>query len=232
VYKLLGNSDCYIAIDENGYYSIITTSSTISNNYTYVSYAFDNYFIFKNEAGYYGLLNTYSGVKIEPEYTFMLKISGCNAIEAEKEDGSVDIYSKYLEKVSTINDAIVEKVNDNYSLIYSNNEMIYINVNGQVVSNTEVFPDNKIFSYSDENGKWGYKDKAGNIVIEPQYDFATDIDEYGFCGILLDGKWGIVNSEGVIIKEPILEIETYYLPIFIGEYLLELNSSYYCKELD
>ena len=43
-----GNKELYIAIDESGLYSIITDSNTISNNYTYISYAFDNYFIFRN----------------------------------------------------------------------------------------------------------------------------------------------------------------------------------------
>jgi hypothetical protein len=231
VYNHLGNSDCYIAIDDNGYYSIITKTETLSNNYTYISYAFDNNFILKNEDGLYGVLNIYSGIKVESEYTFMLKIAGCNALEAEKEDGTVDIYSKNLEKVSTMMGAIVENIDDNYTSIYSYTEMIYINKDGQVVSNVEVYPDNKIFAYSDENGRWGYKDKDGNIVIEAVYDFATDLDEYGFSAILLDGKWGVVNSEGKIIKEPIFEIDTYYLPTFVGEYLLELTNSYHCIKL-
>ena len=123
-----GNSGSYIAIDDNGYYSIITGDETISNNYTYVSYAFDNYFIFRNQDGFYGLIDIYSGVKIEPnQYTFMLKVNGVNAIQAVTSTGMCDIYSKNInEKVLSMQDAVVETVNDDYTIVHSNTECCYI----------------------------------------------------------------------------------------------------------
>lgn len=227
-----GKDESYIAIDDDGFYSIITGDETISDNYTYVSYAFDNYFIFKNEEGFYGLIDIYDGIKIEPnQYTFMLEIDGRNAIQAVTADGIGDIYSENMEKVISIKDVVLENIDDNYTIVHSNSECYYINKKGQVVSNTEVYPNNKIFAYKD-NEKWGYKDKNGKIIIEPSYDFATDIDEYGFSGIILDGKWGIINSKGEIVKQPQFELETYYLPIFIGEYLLEISDTYHCLELN
>ncbi len=226
-----GNSGNYIAINNEGFYSIITGEETISNNYTYVSYAFDNYFIFKNQQGFYGLLDVYDGIKLEPnQYTFMLKIEEKNAIQAVTGDGVCDIYSKNIEKVLSIKDAVVENINEKYTSVHSNLECYYINENGQVVQNTEVYPENKIFAFQ-ENGKWGYKDSSGRVIVEPIYDFATDTDEYGFSGIILNGKWGVVDSEGKIIKEPQFTLETYYLPIFIGEYLLEVSDTYHCLEL-
>lgn len=228
-----GNSGSYIAIDDNGYYSIITGDETISNNYTYVSYAFDNYFIFRNQDGFYGLIDIYSGVKIEPnQYTFMLKVNGVNAIQAVTSTGMCDIYSKNInEKVLSMQDAVVETVNDDYTIVHSNTECCYIDKNGQVVSNTEVYSKNKVFAFQ-ENGKWGYKDKSGKVLVEPTYDFATDINEYGFGGITLEGKWGVVTSNGEVLKQPQFTLETYYLPIFIGEYLLEVSDTYHCLELN
>lgn len=226
-----GNTECYIAIDENGYYSLITKEETISNNYTYISFAFDNYFIFKNEEGNYGLLNIYSGVEIEPEYNFMLVIDGKNMVEAEKLDGTVDIYSKDIEKVLTMSGAIVENIDENYTIIFSDTETKYLNKNGKIVENTEVFPDNKIYTYT-ENGQWGFKDKSGKIIIEAKYDFATELNEYGFAGIVKNGEWGVINENGNVVTEPIYEIDTYYLPEFIGIYLLELTDTYHCLELE
>ena len=55
-----GNKGSYIAIDDNGFYSIITEDETFSGNYTYASYAFDDYFIFKNQEGFYGLIDIYN----------------------------------------------------------------------------------------------------------------------------------------------------------------------------
>ena len=76
-----------------------------------------------------------------------------------------------------------------------------------------------------------YQDKDGKVVVEPTYDFTTDMDKYGFGGIAQDGKWGIINAKGKIIKEPKFTLDTYYLPIFVGEYLLEVSDTYHCLEL-
>lgn len=227
-----GNNGSYIAIDDNGFYSIITGDETISDNYVYLSYAFDNYFIFKNQDGYYGLIDIYNGIKIEPNvYNFMLKIDGVNAIQAVTSDGVVDIYSENIEKVISIQNAVLENVNENYTAVHSNLECYYIDKKGNIVENIKVFPNNKIFAFQ-ENGKWGYKDKSGKVIIEPTYDFVTDTDEYGFSGIVLDGKWGVVDKNGEIVKQPQFTLETYYLPSFIGEYLLEIADTYHCLELN
>ena len=231
VQRLLGNPDCYIGIDNDGYYSIISKSDTISDNYTYISFAFDNYFIFKNEEGYYGLLNIYSGIVIEPEYSFMLVVDGRKAIEAEKLDGTVDIYSKDIKVVLTMNNAILENINENYTVIYSNSEMKYINNDGKIVENTEVYKDNKLYAYS-ENSKWGFKNKSGNVVVKAQYDLVTELDEYGFAGVLKDGKWGVIDESGKVVIEPSYEVESYYLPKFVGKYLLEISEISYCVELE
>lgn len=223
---------CYIGIDGNGYYSIISRNETISNNYMYISYAFNNYFILKNEEGYYGILYLYIGTVVEPEYSFMLVIDGKNAIEAEMQDGTVHIYSKELKKTVSMSNAIIETINENYTKIYSLSDIEYIDKNGEIVKSTDVYKDSKIYGYS-SGDKWGYKDSQGNIVIEAEYDFVTELNDYGFAGILKDGKWGIVDEKGKIISEPTYEIETYYSPNFVGKYLLEiLDGSYYCLELE
>ena len=65
------------------------------------------------------------------------------------------------------------------------------------------------------------------------YDYATDLNSYGFAGIRDNGKWGMVDSSGKVIEEPNYIIENdSYLPIFIGKYMLEITSTYHCIELD
>ena len=82
------------------------------------------------------------------------------------------------------------------------------------------------------NGKWGYADKNGNIILEAQYDMVTEINEYGFAGINKDGKWGVVDKEGKIIVEPTYQIESYYFPKFIGKYLYEQTETIHCIDLE
>lgn len=171
-------------------------------------------------------------MKIEPnQYTFMLKVDGKNAIEAITADGIGDIYSSNIEKVLSTQNIVLETINEDYTAVHSNSECSYINKQGQVVSNKEVFPKNDIYAF-EENEKWGYEDKDGNIIIGPIYDFAIDINKYGFGGIVLDGKWGIVNSKGEIIRKTEIALDTYYFPMFVGEYLLEVSDTYHCLELE
>lgn len=160
----------------------------------------------------------------------MLKVDEKKAIEAVTSDGVGDIYSSNIEKVLSINNAVLEKIDDNYTFVHSNCDGAYIDKNGQVVSNYEVFPNNEIFAFQ-ENGKWGYKDNNNKIIVEPIYDFTTDLNEYGFGGVILDEKWGVINNKGKIIKEPSLNIDTHYLPKFVGEYLLEISDTYHCLEI-
>ncbi len=44
-------------------------------------------------------------------------------------------------------------------------------------------------------GSYGYIDKTGEFVIEPQFDFAAKFSE-GFAAFRTDGLWGYVNSSG------------------------------------
>ncbi len=44
-------------------------------------------------------------------------------------------------------------------------------------------------------GVWGYIDKAGEIAIELQFDFALVFSE-GLAVVMVDGKWGYVDKTG------------------------------------
>ena len=215
-----GNPSFFIAQDNSGLYSIISKDAEIADNYTNISYAFDNFFVFTNQTGLSGILNVYTGVEVEAQYDYIIVLENSKALEARK-GNSVDIYSSIIEKVVTMEDAIVEKVNDKYISIFSEKELKYIDDSGKVVNNTEVFKDGDIYTYQSEDGKWGYKNKAGETKIEATYDFASEPNEYGFAAIRKNGKWGVVNSKAEVVVEPSYELETYYLPQFIGKYLIE-----------
>ena len=45
------------------------------------------------------------------------------------------------------------------------------------------------------NGKWGYIDRTGKMVIAPQFDLADPFSE-GLGDVELGGKWGYVDGEG------------------------------------
>lgn len=227
------NSSYFIAINDAGYYTIISKDVQIDDKYIYISYAFDDYFIFTNEENKNGVLNVWSGTVIEPEYSSIVKVEGTKLLEARNDEtGEVTIYNSKLEKVCTINSAIVEKIDENYVRVYSEVEsrIEYLDNDGKSVKNTEVFKDNKLYAYS-QDGKWGYKDKEGKVVVEAIYDIVGAFNEYGFAGIKKDGKWGVIDESGKVIVDPSYELITYYFPQFIGEYQLELVDTLHCIEL-
>lgn len=49
-----------------------------------------------------------------------------------------------------------------------------------------------------KNGKWGYIDKKGNIVIDCIYDDAKDFSE-GLAVVKKDGKCGYINNKGEVV---------------------------------
>ena len=48
---------------------------------------------------------------------------------------------------------------------------------------------------------WGYIDKTGKVVIEPQFEMAGSFSE-GLAGVEIDGKSGFIDKTGQIVIEP------------------------------
>lgn len=65
--------------------------------------------------------------------------------------------------------------------------------------------------------KYGFIDKKGNYIIEPQFDKAEDFDYNGYAkvnigyefdivdGILAEGKWGLIDKSGNYVVQPIYD---------------------------
>jgi len=154
------NPAYFIAENDKGYYSIISKDVKIDDEYIDIKYAFGDYFIFTNKENKSGIIHIWTGIEVKPEYDSILVIENTEAIEARKynEDKDiVDIYSKNIERVLSIDNAIIENIDENYVRIYSYSEKEYINKEGMVVSNKEVFPNAKLYSVK-QNEKWGFCD--------------------------------------------------------------------------
>ncbi len=228
-----GNPSYFIAQDENGYYSIISKDMQIGNGsyYTNITYAFNNFFVYTTQEGKSGILDIYAGTEVEAQYDYIIVLENVKALEA-RVGNKVDIYSEKIEKVLSMEDAIVQKVNDDYVSIYSDTEIGYINKVGELVSNTEIFKNAKLYTYRAEDGKWGFTDSTGKIVVDCKYDRVTELNEYGFAGVCQDGKWGVIDENGKVIVVPSYEVETYYAPTFLGKYQYEVLDNAHCKELE
>ena len=52
-----------------------------------------------------------------------------------------------------------------------------------------------------QDGKWGYIDRTGNVIIAPQFQQASEFSE-GVAAVNIDGKWGYIDQKGQIVIEP------------------------------
>lgn len=211
------SNDYYITINNQGKYGVVDSSNTtlIDNKYSYIEYVFDKYFIFTDE-NKSGLID-YTGRKVlENKYSVVQNINGTNIIQATNSDtGISEIYNKNIEKVAETKNAHIY-LKDNYIKILSDDTMMYVDYDGNVKKAQDLFTNNSIFAQK-QNGKWGYVDISGNVVVDYIYDMAMDVNEYGFAAIKKDGKWGVIDGNKQVIKEPVYTI-TDANPTFIGEY--------------
>ncbi len=55
-----------------------------------------------------------------------------------------------------------------------------------------------------KDGKWGFVDTEGKMVISPQFEDARSFS-YGHAAVKQNGKWGFINNSGKVVVEPIFE---------------------------
>ncbi|MBT3269299.1 WG repeat-containing protein [Candidatus Poribacteria bacterium] len=51
------------------------------------------------------------------------------------------------------------------------------------------------------DGKCGFINTEGDVVVEPRYDHVWPFSE-GLAAVLVDGVWGFVNATGDMVIEP------------------------------
>ena len=106
----------------------------------------------------------------------------------------------------------------------------YYNFKFEEQKESDVFSSNTLF-VSKKNGKYGFVDKDGNVIVDYIYDDVSKQNEFGFAGIKKDGKWGSVDRNGKIVQEPTYSLEDNLQIDFIGSWYLgkDLNMNYYRK---
>lgn len=219
-----GNEEYIITIDNNDQFGVINKNgqTLIKNEYQYIEYAFANYFIVTQD-GKVGVINTNNEIKIKPNYDTIQRVKDKEILQAiTSNTNTIEMYNNKIEKQVSIKEAVLYSY-DNYIKLVSNNDMKYLDNNGNIISNKELLQNNKLFSYNKE-GKWGFTNKEGNIIVEPKYDIVTEFNSYGFAGIKENDKWGVIDEQGKVIVKPSYKIE-WNEPDFIGKYC-KLNFGY------
>ena len=211
----MNEEDKFGIIDENG-------NNILDNVYSYIEHIFKDYYII-NEDGKTSVYDANTKKQIISNYSVIQKIENKNILQAIiTEPYTIELYNSNMEKIGQMENAKLT-IEEEYVKLESQTQREYFDQNANKIQAKNIFTNSNLFAFS-ENGKWGYKDREENIIIEPIYDEATELNTQGFAGIKKDNKWGVVNENGKIILEPTYEL-SWDEPEFIGEYC-KLNFGY------
>ena len=155
-------SDEYsIAITKDEKYKIYNnqTSEVKENEYDYLEYIYDNYFIaISNQK--YGIVDVDGKSLIDFKYDFIQRIGNTKMVQAI--DNTKNLTELYMgdKLVTSMNNGVVY-LEDNYMILQSDNDLKYVTLEGKVINNTELFE--KELYMCKENNRWGFVNKKHEI---------------------------------------------------------------------
>lgn len=221
-------------VENNGNYGVVQIqdgNEIIDINYDSITYASGNNYIVENNSKY-GVINTEGNNLVDFQYSNLVYREAANIYEAINDDYTSDLLDSNLEvKLSSV---IVSEVNEEkgYIKVRENDEYNYYNFRFEAKSSSEILNTNTIFLSRNEEGKYGFVDKNGNVVVNYIYDEAKEQNDYGYASVKSGGLWGAVDSLGQIAVSPSYTLENNVLIEFIGKWHLgeDLNLYYFTDE--
>lgn len=226
--QILRNTSDGIIYVKNNKYGIMKTSGevTIVPEYEELKETKSGLLIAKQN-GKYGAIDIQKVTKIEPNYISISYNEKADLYIAEKEDYKNDIFDNTftIRQSGILIDLDDEK---GYMELKKGEESKYYNFKFEEKNVAEIHTNNTLFK-SKKDGKYGFVDKNGKVVVDYQYDDVTEQNSYGYAGIKKDGKWGSVNNKGKVIQEPTYNLDDYLKVDFVDRWHLgrDINMNYY-----
>ena len=179
------------------------------------------------KADKYGIINIENQEKLAFEYASIVYNEKADIHIAEDNNLNSNILNSNLETKIT---GMLIELNENkgYLKLRINDDYKYYNFKFEEKQEKDIFP-NKTLFLSKKDGKYGYVDKDGKVIVDYIYDDATQQNEYGYVAVKKDEKWGSIDSKGNIVQEPTYNLDEYLLIDFIGRWHLgsDINMNYY-----
>lgn len=231
------NSPYKIVMDNKDKYGIQNEKgeTIVKNRYTNLEYLEATYFVATNENGKVGIINAEGKAVVEFQYDSVRKLENANLVKATKdEEQQYELYDLTMKLVVTLQgeELMVDNIKDYLRIYTEPTNVEYYTKDGKKVDAKQVYPKAKLIAQK-QNEKWGFVDLAGKVKVDYQYDQVTEMNEYGFAGIMQDGKWGVIGEDGTVIQEPYYELNEDF-PEFLGRYyrVLSLSQPYYTEYVE
>ncbi len=225
---ILKNAENGVIFVKDGKYGVMKSSGEvmIPADYEDLKEAKSGIFLAKQN-GKYSIIDSERNTKVEPNYISISYLEKADLYMAEKEDFSNDM----IDNTFTVRQSGILVDSDDekgYIELKQGDEYKYYNFKFEEKKVTEVHTSHTLFK-SKKDGKYGFVDKDGKVLVDYQYDDATEQNSYGYAGIKKDGKWGSIDNKGNIVQEPTYDLEDYLKIDFVGKWHLgkDMNMNYY-----
>lgn len=219
-----------ITYQNDGKYGVMTLQGEekIAPTYDDLSFAFSEYYIAKNGENY-GVISLANETKLDFVYTYITYEKQADFIQAQTKNLETQLLDRNWEVKVT---GVVSEMNTNknYIKVREGENYQYYNFKLEPKSNTQILQGNTLF-LSKKDGKYGYVDEDGQVIVNYLYDDATEQNNYGYVSVKKDGKWGALNQKGEVVVEPTYTLENNLMIDFIGKWHLaeDINANYYTK---
>ena len=186
-------------------------------------------FIAKKD-GKYGIIDIENKEKIKFEYNEIYYDKSATLYMAEKENYETDIINSEFQIALS---GVLSEINKDkgYLKIKIEDQYKYYNFKFEEKKVSEVLTGNNLF-VNKKDGKYGYIDKDGNVVVDYIYDDACEQNAYGYAAVKQGNVWGSIDDKGKIVITPKYNLDDYLKVDFIGKWHLgqDLNINYYCEK--
>lgn len=225
---ILKTQDAGIIYVEDSKYGImeLNGNTKIKAKYEDLKEAKSGIFIAKKD-GKYGIIDLEENEKVEFKYNSITYNEKADIYITEDEQFNNDIINNNFEVKQS---GILVDMDDEkgYIELRQADEYKYYNFKFEERNVTDIFTSNTLY-LSKKDGKYGFVDKDGNVVVDYIYDDATEQNAFGYAGIKKDGKWGSIDNKGNVVQEPTYDLEDYLKVDFIGRWHFgkDINMNYY-----
>lgn len=229
--QILSNQEDGVIYIKDNKYGVMKSSGevTINAEYEELKEAQKGILIAKKD-GKYGAIDLEKNEKIPFKYNTLTYNEVANLYIAEDENYNADIINSNYEVKLT---GILSKIDTEkgYMSLRIGEEYKYYNFKFEEKQLSDIFTSNTLF-LSKKDGKYGFVDKEGKVIVDYIYDDATEQNSCGYAAIKKDGKWGSIDSKGNIVQEPTYNLDNYFIVDFIGRWHMgkDINMNYYNQE--
>lgn len=221
ILDILGEQIIY---KEKNKYGVITINGEkiVEPEYEDLQFINNNFFIAqKNEK--YGVISSNGDLEIDFKYEKMKYSKLAGVLIAKKENNQYDLFDSNMNLKLTANSV---EMNDDYMKIQLTGETKYYNFKFEEKDIQTILINNSLYT-KEKNGKYGFVDEKGNVVVDYKYDDATEFNKYGFAGVKINGVWGAINIKGEVVIEPKYNLDNNKEIDFMGKWHIGIGANYY-----